>query len=155
MSAPIITRMRVPDLSPGHLPEARRAIGNREAPPKPGALTDERIEDALWITRALPAALDALADTRSGIAIESAALRPMWVERLERVSRNRVLEAVARYVPGADRVEVEIREEHDPEGASPGPTVAVIRLRVALEPEGERDEDRTEDNITLRRFSVA
>jgi len=145
MTDAIIVNRPVPALAAGHLSEAQRALEHSH-----GAVDDNRVRDALWIARALPVALDALADTRSGRALETTQLRPMWVERHPSTKASTVLESVATYSPGSDRLEVEIWSEPRPTEAGARP-IAVVRFRVAST---APPRERADDEITLRRFSL-
>lgn len=62
-------------VEPGHVAEARRALHDQGR-----ELDDQAIERLLWTARALPVALDLLADTASPIPIEAAAFTGATVE---------------------------------------------------------------------------
>lgn len=53
----------------GHVAEARRRLGSRAA-----GVGDDVLTRALWMTRALPVALDVLSDTRAALGLAKAQL---------------------------------------------------------------------------------
>ena len=69
-------------VEPGHVAEARRALHAQGR-----AVDDAVVERLLWVARALPAALDVLADTRSPIALGDACISGAAVELLEPTAR--------------------------------------------------------------------
>lgn len=74
-SEPLVVKRRLTGpVLPGHVAEARRRLGSSE-----DEVSDERLTRALWVARALPAALDVLADTRSAPGLAGAQLTSAWV----------------------------------------------------------------------------
>ncbi len=74
--ARVVKRRLTGPVLPGHVAEARRRLHA-----SPNAISDDQLARVLWVARALPAALDVLADTRSspGLAaarLSSAEVRP-------------------------------------------------------------------------------
>lgn len=146
MTDPIEKRRRVPNLRGEHVHEAVRALNTSH-----GELEEDSVLDALWIARALPVALDALEDTRSGRALKHTVLRPMWVERGKPTTPKGELYGVATYVPGSDRLEVEVTQGDGGTSAVPSPPTrrALVRFRVV-----DETSDGGGEEVTLRRFSM-
>lgn len=65
----VVKRRPTGPVLPAHVAEARRRLGPRAA-----SLTDDQLCRALWVARALPAALDVLADTRAAPGLATASL---------------------------------------------------------------------------------
>lgn len=72
------TALPVLGVEPGHLAEARRALAAQGR-----VVDDDAVERLLWTARALPAALDLLADTQSPLPIHEAHFTGVSLERGE------------------------------------------------------------------------
>jgi hypothetical protein len=132
----IVTLRPVGPVLTGHLNETRRALlGQDQAAPAADA-DDATLVAALWATRALPVALDALADQRSGLALNEVRLkaRELTVHATDTVNRGTPpLTAVALHQPGSDRVDVRFLPRA-PRGQTPATDAqSVARISFDIE----------------------
>lgn len=136
----------------GHLEEARRALRAQGRPD----LSDEDIAKALWAARALPAALDALCDTRAGAPLARLTIRGLRVHRIPDGGApvEGALVAVAVHEVGSDRVEVRFVPPDSANGAEATRemSAAVIELHIQSESTRPPSDDDDGADVVLQRF---
>ncbi len=97
-----VTVLPVLGVERGHVAEARRALAMQGR-----VLDDAAVERLLWVARALPAALDLLADLQSPTAIAEARFAGVAVELPDpAIGAGTPLAQLARAVTGGVQVEV-------------------------------------------------
>lgn len=99
----------------GHVAEARRRLGRRA-----DHVSDDDLARALWMARALPAALDVLADTRASPGLAKARLGVAEVRA--RPCEAAPLVALAWLSPAGDELQVRFLRERDAEA----PSLAIV-----------------------------
>ena len=147
MSTWIVVQRPCLSLTEGLVQEAKRAIlAQRGEPPASQVVTT-----SLWFSRALPIALDALSDMRSGLLVELLSFDSGEVECPQPMMRTEELTATALYEVETDVVEVRFAPTAiADERPAREECAAVVQLRFT---QFKRDDD--EPSVNIRRFSIS
>ena len=147
MSTWIVIQRPCLPLKEGLVHEARRAALAQLGATPPS----ETITPALWLSRALPIALDALSDMRSGLRVDQLSFESSVVESPQPETRAGDLTATALYEVGTDVVEIRFAPATvADERPAREECAAVIHLCFTA-----TSDDDDEPSVNIRRFSVS
>jgi len=155
MSVWIVRCVPTAALRAGHLGEARRAFARASRD-----VDDDALHDALWVSRALPAALDVLSDARAELDVSEVRLSRFRVER--RRPAEPPLVALSIYTRGADVVEVRFLPQKmldEPMPREDCPVIvrmqvaAPLRRQIAGDDERTRADEEEPHPVIVRRFT--
>jgi hypothetical protein len=164
MSVWIVRCLPVAALRDGHVHEASRALlrPRKIADPTSPAIgafaaDDDHITDVLWITRALPAAIDVLSDARAELDLGAAKLSRFRVERRRRDIESPMV-ALSLYARGADTVEVRFMPRRFvDEGLAREECPVIVRMHIQAPLRGQiqaAEEEQSDDlPVVVRRFT--